>query len=387
MSWGFIILGIAIFLFFLVGTKLDGYGIFGSSPTNYETTAQFGDFIGGVVGTIFALVGTILIFLTFSEQANQNKREAFESAFFEMMRLHRENVTQLNYKKYNLIDFENAENRKVFRIIYKEFLECYREVKKYSNSKDENDYILIKHKQKLKRLIKNNNLQVNIIEFALIDIAYSIVFFGVGEEGEIVLRDKFKKKYNHIFFYGLLRYIKLKPKKENKERWEKWTNLLALPFKDYQRVNREFYLYRKHHLDSKLSYEAKELIFEKEFEKYYNGHQHRLGHYFRHLFQSYKYLNYHEELNEDEKYFYGKMLRAQLSTYEQALLFVNSISSMGLKWEYLPELELLKNNEPVGNCKLISRYNLIKNLQGNHSFGLTYKKYFPNVKYENEEQI
>ena len=124
---------------------------------------------------------------------------------------------------------------------------------------------------------------------------------------------------------------------------------------------------------------------DKKYEKYYGGHQHRLGHYYRHLFQSYKYLNYHKELTETEKKFYGKTLRAQLSTYEQALLFVNSLSSLGMKWEFTPEFELLDKKESRDNCKLITRYNLIKNLPGNHFFGLTYRTYYPKIYYENVE--
>ena len=136
-----------------------------------------------------------------------------------------------------------------------------------------------------------------------------------------------------------------------------------------------------------LSEEAKQLVYETEFVKYYGGHQHRLGHYFRHLFQSYKYLNYHNDLTEKDKYFYGKTLRAQLSTYEQALLFINSVSSLGMKWEFTPETDLLKAKENKQNSKLITRYNLIKNLPGYHLFGLRYKTYYPNVKYETEEEI
>lgn len=385
LAWTLLIIGGLISVYFLGSTYFDGYWIWGDNKTDFETTGQFGDFVGGVVGTVFALAGTLLIFLTFNEQAKQNKREAFESAFFEMIRLHRENVNQMSYSKFTGVKTDSAENRKVFRYIFKEFLECYREVKKYSNSKNVDNFLLRKQKGKLEKIIDNQNKSIDIIELALIDIAYSIVFFGVGEEGEIVLRDKFKRKYNHEYFYGLLKYIKLKPKRENKSRWDKWKNLLELPYKDFKSTNKEFYDYRRHLSIDDLSENAKSLIYEKEFDKYYGGHQHRLGHYFRHLFQSYKYLNYHKELKEEEKYFYGKMLRAQLSTYEQALLFINSISSLGMKWELTPENDLLKNKDTSEKSKLITRYNLIKNLPGYHFFGLRYKVYYPQVKYETEE--
>jgi hypothetical protein len=305
-----------------------------------------------------------------------------------MVHLHRENVSEMKYTQFdcNSEEMQTSENRKVFRVIFREFLDCYREVKRFSNSKKVEDYILPKHKQQLEKLIKNSNVKIDIIEFALIDIAYYIFFFGIEEEGEIVLRHSFKKRYNHFYFYGLLRFMKLKPKRENVDRWKKWRTLIDMGYKDFKRVNQEFYNYRKHLSLENLSTEAKELVYDNEFSKYYGGHQHRLGHYFRHLFQSYKYLNYHPDLTDKEKYFYGKTLRAQLSTYEQALLFINSISNLGMKWELTPEVNLkTASKEDVNKSKLITRYNLIKNLPGYHLSGLRYKTYYPNVKYETEE--
>ena len=117
------------------------------------------------------------------------------------------------------------------------------------------------------------------------------------------------------------------------------------------------------------------------YEKYYGGHQFRLGHYFRHLFQSYKYLNNHPDLLDKEKYEYGKMYRAQLSTYEQALLLVNSISSLGMKWELTPENAKTSKN----STRLITKYNLIKNLPGKHLSGIRYATYYPKVSYESDE--
>lgn len=387
-AFAFLLIGLFIFFHFLNSVDNDGFDVFGVAKIQFAETGQFGDFVGGVVGTLFAFSGTLLIFLTFTEQSKQNKREAFESAFFEMVRLHGANISQMKYTTYSdMANSSTAEARKVFREIFREFLECYREVKKFSNSQDIDTYVLQRHKEHLQSVIDQNNLNISILELAIVDIAYNMVYYGVGEEGNIVLRDKFKRKYKGSYFYPLLRYIRLKPKRDNEERWNKWRTLLELKFTDFRRVTQELHDRRKNLSSTNLSEEARDLIYTVEFVKYYGGHQHRLGHYFRHLFQSYKYLNYHNDLSDSEKYFYGKMLRAQLSTYEQALLFVNSISSLGMKWEYIPEIELLDSKEGIDNSKLITRYNLIKNLPGYHLSGLRYKTYYPNVKYETEEDI
>ncbi|KFF06573.1 putative phage abortive infection protein [Flavobacterium reichenbachii] len=352
---------------------------------DFALTGQVGDFIGGVAGTFFALSGTLLIFLSFKEQTKQNKREAFETAFFQMLNLHRANVSEMSYTKFENGELQKSEHRKVFRLIHQEFIECYKEVRKFSNSKDFDYYLTRKHKNKLQNLINQNNIGANVLDMAFIDIAYTIIYYGLGEEGEIIIRDKFKRKYKDTFFYPLLTYIKLKPKKESKKRWQKWEHLNKLEYKVFKKANEEFYDYKKHKNEEKLSDDSSYLVIKKDYYKYYGGHQHRLGHYFRHLFQSFKYVNYHEYLSDKEKYFYAKTLRAQLSTYEQAVIFTNSISNLGWKWEFNPEIELLKSGESAKESKLITKFNVIKNLPGNHFYDITFNKYYPNVKFEREE--
>jgi hypothetical protein len=62
----------------------------------------------------------------------------------------------------------------------------------------------------------------------------------------------------------------------------------------------------------------------------FEGHQSRLGHYFRHLYQTIQYID-QQPLSID-KYEYVKTVRAQLSTHEQALLLLNSLTPLGAKW-------------------------------------------------------
>lgn len=62
------------------------------------------------------------------------------------------------------------------------------------------------------------------------------------------------------------------------------------------------------------------------------GHQNRLSHYFRNLFNAYKYIN-QAELSAEEKTALAQVLRAKLSNYEQALLALNVMSHLGQAWE------------------------------------------------------
>lgn len=382
LSFLFLVVGFVTFGYFLNKAAVDGYVISTAVTTDYAITGQFGDFVGGVVGTFFALVGTFLIYLTFQEQAKENKIGRFEASFFEMIRLHRENVSEMRYRKFKGDEYVEYENRQVARIIFDEFIDCYREVKKFSNSDEVTDYISPKYLETLQKIRSKNSRKIDPIEMARIDIAYSVVFYGLGVEGESIVRRLFLKKYNPDYYFKLIYFLKLKPKRSNKERFEKWEEVRELKLSRLRPLVDELYDNRKTPAKTAdLSQQARDLNPNLPYEKYYGGHQFRLGHYFRHLFQSFKYLNETDALKDADKYFYGKMLRAQLSTYEQALLFVNSISCLGLKWELAAE----RPKHRTMRTDLITRFNLVKNLPGYHLFGIRYKTYYKDVTFETDE--
>jgi hypothetical protein len=110
----------------------------------------------------------------------------------------------------------------------------------------------------------------------------------------------------------------------------------------------------------------------------FEGHQSRLGHYFRQLFQLVKYIDDQpkELLTYFDKYQYIKTLRAQLSTQEQTLLFFNSLSDLGKPWE--KEVGLDENK------KLITKYNLIKNIPTGYIDNINIKTYYSQVHYEGD---
>ena len=62
------------------------------------------------------------------------------------------------------------------------------------------------------------------------------------------------------------------------------------------------------------------------------GHQNRLSHYFRNLYNAYKFID-SSALDADDKTALAQVLRAKLSNYEQALLILNIISHLGRPWE------------------------------------------------------
>jgi len=85
--------------------------------------------------------------------------------------------------------------------------------------------------------------------------------------------------------------------------------------------------------------------------KTFQGHFSLLGRYFRHLFNTAKYIDSQDVriLPELEKRNYASTLRAQLTDFEQLLLYYNTLTPLGAAW-----------NSPEN--KFISRYRMIKNI-------------------------
>lgn len=170
------------------------------------------------------------------------------------------------------------------------------------------------------------------------NIAYLAFFYGaVGEVSQAILRERLQVKYNKEFLDDL------------------------------------FFEYKM----------CREGVTQTEFDyEVFDGHQSRLGHYYRHLFQVVTYINEQSSkiLSYKEKYQYIKTLRAQLSTQEQLLFFWNSISDLGLAWERDPEID--SENE-----KLITKYNLVKNIPEGYSKYIKVRDFYPLVNYEGLREI
>lgn len=79
----------------------------------------------------------------------------------------------------------------------------------------------------------------------------------------------------------------------------------------------------------------------KAYEVFHSENEQNVGHYFRNLYRAFKFIS---ESNLENKRRYSGILRAQLSTHELLLLFYNSNSVVGKKFQrYLEEFELFEN--------------------------------------------
>ena len=110
----------------------------------------------------------------------------------------------------------------------------------------------------------------------------------------------------------------------------------------------------------------------------YDGYQNVLGHYFRNLFQTVNYINNQNQLTYRNKYDYIKILRAQLSSFEQVLFFYNSLSPFGLPWE--KSLKIKDDND-----RLITKYNLVTNITFKINEFVDVRSFYPQVTFEGDD--
>jgi hypothetical protein len=95
-----------------------------------EYFGTFGEFVGGVLGTLFALISIVLMKNTFDSQRQESKDQRndaaiqrFNNLFFELLRVYQENVKELGGKQ-----FFNEQQQKIQK-------EEYEEIKQYNNYK------------------------------------------------------------------------------------------------------------------------------------------------------------------------------------------------------------------------------------------------------------
>jgi hypothetical protein len=334
-------------LIFLIATSFFGIPILVTQLYTgivFDANASYiGSTIGGIITPIIAFIAVILTFLAFyvqfkanELQANNFKIQQFESNFFELVRLHRENVSE--------IDVNNKKGRDAFVELTQDFNFLYNAVRNPET------------------LEKIDSVEKQI------KVAYLLFYFGLHYPEKALIF-----KLNNIL--GL-------PESDNKPQDPENS------FSRYLLNNVPFYVLNQNKKDlanfelrkkgfnaidinnpeTQIGLKYRQGLLNKE------GFQSQLGHYFRHLFHTVNFVHQADFLNLEQKYNYVKTIRAQLSTFEQTLFFYNSVSTLGRAWEL---------DSPGEENNLISIYNLIKNIPLE---GLTENVkptlFYPNVNYE-----
>lgn len=350
-----------------------------------QTWAHFGSFLAG-----FLLFATLIFqFLNFRIQQVENK-------FFEMVRYYRENVKEMKIENpFSKEKKDFVKGRRVMKIIFDQYVksaeilqtifleietdqfeefELKEEVYEYiqqvnKNYFNEGQNWLSTNEDQLAKLLKEQEIDdvtiksiIDYRQYSLIinELAFQFVFWGVPKDASQDLK-KSLDHYTEDTINSITDYIKAIPVQYSK------TSGADMIWRRFRSVN-------KYTLKSILKIHS-EYTLNKPI-KFFGGHQHRLSHYFRHLYQTIKYIDEQPPwiLSLRKKKEYVKLLRAQMSNYEQAIVFINSLSGVGKNWEY-------DNKKGI---KFITDYKLIKNLPKHFVPGMNPKWFYPEIDFEFE---
>lgn len=334
--------------------------------SDFNNTGPIGDTIGGIMGPFVAIAAAILTFLAFWVQfkANEQQRkdiakERFESKFYELLHLHRENLLEL--------ESDGMEGRQVITQFCNYVSILYSLI----------DGFLLKYYATDTDVL---NIYKNIVKnykdkrYLFIDIAYNIFFYG--EKVTNRLKDGELSLYNKVL--EMIHNVCMFKKMGESEILKLCNDINDAPERYFLRCT----IYDGIPDNGQLYYPSDLLI----------GRNVTLGLYFRQLYHLVKMVATSQVLvDEIEKYEYVKILRTQLSDYEQVLLYYNSLTNIGKKWNEPDQTQSSLNNEYswIESMAFIPRFRLIKNVPPSYKFiGITPEEvYKDEIKRYNQHNI
>ncbi|WP_159445175.1 putative phage abortive infection protein [Filimonas lacunae] len=264
-----------------------------------RTNGPVGDFIGGTTAPWISMLCAFLTFVAFYVQYRANQlqkqelakqqadsdKERVEARFFELLRLHKENVAAMSTWSRG----GRVNGKACFPELLKEFANIYRVVFHYWN--EEGKTKLPGHPAKL---------------------AFWILFFGISEEGQLFYRNRYLGYENRGRVRQIIKAFEVWSGGKSAEDWHIYEKELNLDIKVYRR---------------------------------FEGHSSQLGTYLRHLFQTAHYITTSKhDISVEDRYELMKILRAQLSVEEQMLLYYNAYAMYDKEWyQIFTKYRLIKN--------------------------------------------
>lgn len=273
----------------------------------YMESGQIGDIVGGTTNPIIAIVAAFLTFLAFWMQYRANKQqrgdisiERFENNLYEMLHLHRENVLDLS-----------CGNRKgrdaVFALCYKLKILYFLTDGIVESLVKEDKAIFYKycHKNEYSYTQAKNVIACNLLFYGA-NISYA--FDDTSDE-----RKLYDKLSRIIENFESNRTIVSIDGAYNEDTFSILSDNLSIFLNDELTLDD---VDRMLLPDSLLC-----------------GHKDKFGIYYRQLYQIAKFIALKDGISEQKRYEYMRILRSQLSDYEQILLYYNTLIDVGKAWD------------------------------------------------------
>jgi len=298
-----------------------------------------GDTVGGLMNPFVAIAGVIVTGLAFYIQYQANKQvqdqfklQQFESQFYEMLKLHKENVNEMSIEGYS---YENQIEKDGAMIIYTHINDDNFDLNQGFPDQSRNRreiegrkifYLMVKELHAIYNVIKYVCIRVNPL-----DLDEKLNFINDAMKIEY-----FKLTYN-IFFSGkdiLKIQIDLNQLNHlNIQRKSDFFKELVIELEKLRKCHKRGLRYLKNYLIKNDEHKSLHIDFSY---KPFSGHQIRLAHFYRHMHSIANFvINQNNDiLNYEEKRKYLKMFRAQLSNHEIVLLYYNWLGGHGEAWEH-----------------------------------------------------
>ena len=305
------------------------------------------DHIGSYFSGLVGIVSVYYLYRTLRSQSLSFRMSSFETRFVEMVSMQRENLKNIVVKDRSTVNHPLLYGQEAVKLFIRYYDKAYEKVEQYLADKEVSS--LYKDTKKYEKDLKiwpGNLLKQRICA----NIAYLITFIGVQTEGERLLKNKYLKYINDRDVNAIIRQFKL---------------LLA-----FGEATAD--------LDDCAVGQGRKINCQN---KEYVGFQQEFGNYFRQLFQIVNYTNTQKWLYYGDKYGYVKMLRSQFSNQEEVLLYYNTLSDVGIAWEYADKGRV----KPDLNKHLITKYNLLKNIP-HQTTTPKVEDFYPLISYEDSSE-
>lgn len=279
-----LIAGVVLLLVGLILFVWNDWSFSSDDKLKADKVAQFGDFVGGLIGSIWALAGVILFYVALTEQRKDfaTNREVLNA---------QTDALKQQIREFELQREELSQTRKVFSI----------------------------QSETLKKQ------QFESTFFNLLNLHHDIVN-SIDLQSRV---DKYRG-FEKLFTTGLKEREKTEKVTETttgRDCFVKFCNGFRNKYRQVKNSNKNL---------------SERQLCEKSYLEYYEQHDSDLGHYFRNLYHIFKFL---KNSKVEDKKRYTSLVRAQLSNDELFLLFYNGSSTYG-KDKFLPlieEFHVLKN--------------------------------------------